>query len=135
GGGIMVEGGATLGGTGTLGDVAVASGGILAPGTSPGELTMALLELDTGSILDFELGTPDTVGDGVNDLIVVTGDLTLGGTVNVTELPGFGSGLYTLIRYGNLVADTGLTIGDAPEEFDFDIAVGNVGVSGAVTLT
>lgn len=133
GGTMSVQSGSVLGGSGTLGAVTVADGGILAPGTSPGTITMGSLTLNGGSILDFELGTPGLIGGGVNDLIVVTGGLTLDGTLNVTALPDFGNGLYTLIEYGNLVADNGLDIGTTPDGFTYALNSGT-GTNSAVTL-
>src|SRR5690606_34498700 len=72
-----VASGARLGGTGVIGgDVTVATGGILAPGNSPGVLTIdGDLILDSGSILDFEFGEANVVGGPLNDLIEVGGDL------------------------------------------------------------
>lgn len=122
----------TLSGTGELGDVTVADGGILSPGTSPGTLTVATLVLNNGSILDFELGTSDTVG-GDNDLIVVNGNLTLDGILNVTARPTFGNGEYTLIQYGNLAADNGLVTGTTPAGYIYTLDSGT-GTNSAVTL-
>jgi fibronectin-binding autotransporter adhesin len=66
------------------GAVTVANGGRIAPGNSPGTLTMGSLMLNAGSVLDFELGQANTAGGTQNDLINVNGDLTLDGTLNVT---------------------------------------------------
>jgi hypothetical protein len=43
------------------------------------------------------LTTPDIVGGGINDLLVVNGDLDLNGLVNVFGINDFGPGTYTLI--------------------------------------
>jgi fibronectin-binding autotransporter adhesin len=61
--------------------------GTIAPGLSPGTLTFANnLSLDNGAILNYELsGTDTTVGGGINYLSSISGNLTLGGTLNVTE--------------------------------------------------
>jgi autotransporter-associated beta strand protein/T5SS/PEP-CTERM-associated repeat protein len=135
GGTILINSGGTLAGTGTVGNVTVADGGILAPGASPGTFTMASLVLNSGSVLDFELDTPGVVGSDINDFIFVTGDLTLDGTLNVEALPDFGNGLYTLIDYGNLVANNGLEVGTIPVGYTYDINAGAVGNAGVVTLT
>ena len=98
---------ATLGGTGTIGGaVTVQSGGILAPGTSPGTLTVASLTLSSGSTTSYELGQAGTVGGTCNDLTTVDGNLTLGGTLTVTNANGsgsctsaFGAGTYRLFNY------------------------------------
>ena len=109
---------ATFGGTGTVGGtVTVANGGTLAPGSSPGLLTInSDLLLSSGSFLAFELGAPDTVGGPLNDLIQVNGNLTLDGTVNVTESAGgsFGTGAYRLINYTGALTDNGLLLGTTP---------------------
>ena len=113
---VHVETGATLGGAGTTGGaVTVFSGGILAPGnTGAGTLTLGSLILNTGSVSDFELGPAGVVGGGVNDLVVVTANLTLAGTLNVTDLGGFGAGVYRLFNYGGALSNNGMTIGTVP---------------------
>jgi fibronectin-binding autotransporter adhesin len=99
--GVMnVGNGATLAGAGLLnGLVTVAAGGVVAPGNSPGTLTMnSGLSLDAASILNFELsGSNFTVGDGVNDLIVVTGNFSLDGVLNVSAI---GGGDFTAVPNG-----------------------------------
>ncbi len=49
----------------------------------------------------------------MNDLLVVNGNLTLNGTLNVTQSAGgtFGAGVYRLINYGGVLADNVLDIG------------------------
>ena len=74
-----VNSGATLGGTGEIdlagaNTVTVDDGGTLAPGASPGTLSIiGGLVLNNASILAFELGTPGVIGSGVNDLVDVDG--------------------------------------------------------------
>src|SRR5207245_3667102 len=83
---VTVNSGATLGGTGTaLGAVTIADGGILAPGNSPGTpgtFNVGSLSLSNASLLNYDLGTPGVIGSGVNDLTIVTGNLTLDGVLN-----------------------------------------------------
>ncbi|WP_181172814.1 autotransporter-associated beta strand repeat-containing protein [Mesorhizobium sp. B2-1-5] len=105
----------TLGGRGTIGgDVFVDAGGRLAPGdngSTPGTLTInGGLNLADGSNLDYSFGQAGVVGGAYNDLTVVHGDLTLDGTINVTEAPGgnFGPGIYRVISYDGTLADDGL---------------------------
>lgn len=110
-----VNSGGTLGGSGSIGGaVIVADGGVLAPGSSPGTLTVGSLSLSSGSILDYELGQAGIVGGGVNDLIEVTGALTLDGSLNITDVGGFGPGVYRLINYGGALTDHGLELGNLP---------------------
>ena len=128
GGSVDVLSGATLGGSGTVGagsgtTVTIASGGILAPGSSIGTLTVGGdLVLATGSILDFEIGgpgTPDDPASGTSDRIAVGGDLTLNGTLNLTQSSdpadgAVGLGYYRLATYGGDLHGDGLTLGDTP---------------------
>ncbi len=81
-----VNSGAMLMGTGTIGGtVTVNSGGTLAPGASPGTLTLRNLTLASGSQLNFELG------DAARDHIVLTnsGIVSLGGTLQVSLAGAF----------------------------------------------
>jgi outer membrane autotransporter protein len=115
---VTVDSGATLGGTGTAaGAVAIADGGILAPGDTVGTLTMGSLSLSNASLLNYELGAPGVIGSGVNDLTIVTGNLTLDGILNTTALPGFGPGGYRLFNYGGALTDNALDIGTVPAGF------------------
>ncbi|MER8376673.1 autotransporter-associated beta strand repeat-containing protein, partial [Mesorhizobium sp. M1406] len=110
-----VNSGGTLGGSGSIaGAVIIADGGVLAPGSSPGTLTVGSLSLSSGSTLDYELGQAGIVGGGVNDLIVVTGNLTLDGSLDITDVGGFGPGVYRLINYGGSLTDNGLEFGNLP---------------------
>ena len=126
---VSVESGATLGGSGAVnGAVTVKDGGILAPGAagSPGTFTLGSLALNPTSNLNFRLGAPNVVGGASNDLISVTGVLTLDGILNVTDSGAFGTGTYRLINYGGALMDQGLGIGVVPAGFnagDFTIQI------------
>ncbi|MEA2891646.1 MAG: hypothetical protein QOI05_2439, partial [Bradyrhizobium sp.] len=97
---VAVQSGATLSGTGSVGGlVTVQSGGTLSAGQSPGTLTLGALNLNSGSMSVFELGSPGVVGGATNDLVNVTGNLTLGGTLSVNA-PS--AGYYRLFNYGTL---------------------------------
>ncbi|CDX29442.1 Outer membrane autotransporter barrel domain (modular protein) [Mesorhizobium sp. ORS 3359] len=105
----------TLGGSGTIGgDVFVDAAGRLAPGglgTTPGTLTInGNLDLADGSNLDYSFGQAGVVGGAYNDLTVVHGNLTLDGTINVTQAPGgnFGPGIYRVISYDGALTNNGL---------------------------
>jgi T5SS/PEP-CTERM-associated repeat protein/autotransporter-associated beta strand protein len=96
-GGYTVSSGNTLGGTGSFsGLVTLGSGAGISPGNSPGTLTFTGgLALNSGSFLDFELGT-------LSDLIRVTGGTLFGPepgtvTVNLFDSGSFSAGIYTLI--------------------------------------
>src|SRR4029077_19555148 len=101
GGAATVASGGRLGGTRTIaGTVTVADGGHLAPGHSAGTLSLGALMLGAGSLLDYEFALPGVVGSGVNDLTIVTGALTLDGSLNVADAGGFSQGVYRIIDYG-----------------------------------
>ncbi|UPG96623.1 autotransporter-associated beta strand repeat-containing protein [Luteibacter aegosomatissinici] len=121
-----VQAGAVLGGAGTLGgDVTVDDGGTLSPGPiagSAGTLTInGSLALGANSMLDYQLGQAGTPGGALNDLTVVHGNLTLGGTLNVTTTAGgaFGAGVYRLFTYDDGLTDNGLQLGTMPAADNF----------------
>ena len=70
---VTVNGGGTLGGTGTTGAVSVGNGGTLAPGTTIGTLSTGPFSLFNGSIFSLEIGA--TTADQTN----VTGGTLLDG--------------------------------------------------------
>ena len=125
-GDVQVGSGATLAGNGSIsGLVSIADGATLAPGNSTGILTIGDgLVLGDGSILNFELGT---VSDGVN----ITGDLTFGGTLNVTNMSGYGVGAYTLFTYGGQLSLGHLIFGAKPAGYNYFI---NTSTPGQVNL-
>ncbi len=117
GGTYTIEAGGTLGGTGLIAAaVQVLDGGILAPGNSPGTLTVdGSLSLSNLSILAFELNGADaTVGGGINDLVQGVGGLTLDGVLTITPTFSFSGAdtndFWTLITYDGLLVDNGLDI-------------------------
>lgn len=113
---VQVASGATLGGSGTLGGaVNMADGSILKAGAAT-PLSVGSLALSSGTTLDFALGAPGASTTAVN----VAGNLTLDGTLNVTDAGGFGIGVYQLFRYGGSLTDNGLTVGSLP------VGLGNV---------
>lgn len=114
---VDVASGARLSGSGVIGGtVTVADGGILAPGNSPGTLTLGGLVLNNASVLEFELGETGVAGGALNDLLVVNGDLTLDGVLNVTQSAGgtYGAGIYRLIDYTGVLTDNTLDLGSMP---------------------
>ncbi|GGF88688.1 hypothetical protein GCM10007301_55800 [Azorhizobium oxalatiphilum] len=110
---VTVNSGGSLQGTGSITQsVAVASRGHLV-GTAGSVLTMGALTLDAGSSVDVDLGT----GPSGSGLFNVTGNLTLDGTLNLTNAGAFGAGIYQLFNYGTLV-NNGLTFGTLPAGTD-----------------
>ncbi|PMS17187.1 hypothetical protein C0Z18_20675 [Trinickia dabaoshanensis] len=110
GGALAVDGG-TLTGTGTLaGDVSIGTG--VLSGRQGDVLTFGgNLTLSNGASIDVALGTPDRSAGLFN----VAGNLTLGGTVNVTDLGGFDIGIYRLFDYTGSLANNGVAIGTVPD--------------------
>jgi hypothetical protein len=103
-------------------------GGVISPGASPGQThVLGNLTLQGGSSLWMELGG---TGFGQSDLLVVDGDLALGGTLNLTNVAGFGPGTYTLMTYGGARSGT-LAIGSKPSGYNYEI---NTGTAGQVRL-
>jgi fibronectin-binding autotransporter adhesin len=136
-----VNNGGTLAGAGTTGPVSVANGGTLAPGNSPGTLNIAGdLGLNDSSLLAFEFDPLDmTVGGGVNDLVSVTGNLTLDGLLNVTatggSFAGVTSGSWRLFNYSGALTNNLLALNTMPTldpgySWSLDLATG-----GQVNLT
>jgi autotransporter-associated beta strand protein len=119
-GAVMVVSGAALGGNGFIGGP-VTVDGTLTPGSSVGTLTVSNnLVVNAGAVLAYALGT-------TSDRTVVSGNLTLGGTLNVTNSGGFGVGSYTLFTYGGTLGYNGVSIGSAPSGYNYGIDTGSVG--------
>ncbi len=103
---INVNAGGTLHGSGIIaGSVNVASGGTVSAGNSPGTLTVnGNYTLASGSTSLFELGTPNVAGGAGNDLINVSGNLTLAGTLSLVNAANSTAspvaGAYRLYNYG-----------------------------------
>jgi fibronectin-binding autotransporter adhesin len=108
----MIGSGATLGNGGTIkgvSGVTISNGGVLSPhaghdaGGGPvlaSELTIdGDLTLNAGSVLDYHFGAHDVVGGSYNAHTLAKGDLTLGGTINVSETTGgsFDPGIYQTV--------------------------------------
>ena len=118
---IQVEAGASIGGSGTVGDVALADGATFKPGNSPGTFTVRDLYLSNGSFLEYELAAPNLGANPGSDRIDAQQFLQLDGTLNITALPGFDAGSrvagdrWLLATYapGN-INDATLEIGSAP---------------------
>jgi hypothetical protein len=93
-------------------------GGEISPGEGVGQAHVTgNLTLGGGSSVAMELGGS---GAGQSDLIMVDGNLGLGGTLNVTNVAGFGPGTYTLMTYGGTLSGT-LIIGARPAGYNYTI--------------
>jgi len=122
-GDVVVNNGATLGGTSTIsGLVTVNDGATIAPGSNAvGTLTVANLNLNNLSRLNFELNDPGVVGGGVNDLIEVQNDLVLDGRVFIRDLANFGTGSYRLMNYASVLTDNGLIVASGPAGYNYEV--------------
>ena len=99
-------------------NVVVEGSGIFAPGNSPDISEVGGLVMGADTRYEFEL----TALDQVSDKIVVAGDLTLGGFIDIIdwEVDGLGTmevGTYDLIAWAGDLIDNGVTLGDLPEGF------------------
>jgi polygalacturonase len=102
----------------------VIAGGPLTLGA--GTLTVSNdLALPNTNVLNFVLGTNTTK-------VAVAGNLTLGGTVNVTNGPGFGAGTYTLLTYTESLDGSIPGLGSTPAGYTCAI---NTNTAGQVNLT
>jgi hypothetical protein len=114
-GGLVVTNGATLLGNGTLaGNVTVL--GTYSPGIGGVGSIYSSNDLVFGStaVINYDLGT-------LSDSTTVNGNLTLGGTINVSNSGGFGVGTYTLFTHTNVVSGT-LTVGTLPAGFSATVS-------------
>ncbi len=97
----------TLGGNGTIErTVVIRNGATISPGASIGTLTVSNLTLQSGALLNYELGAIAN-----SDKIIATGTLALGGLefsqFTWTTLGGFTAGDYTLIDAAGLSGSLG----------------------------
>jgi autotransporter-associated beta strand protein len=118
-GNITVTTNGVLGGTGSVsGAVTLNNFGHLAPGASIESFDVGALTLNTGSVLDFDLGA-----GGVMDRINVAGLLTIvGASVNLTDTGGMSAGLYTLVDYGTVSGNVaGLGTPNGPSTFKYSL--------------
>ena len=108
GGTVTVYTNATLGGTGVINRaVSVADGGTLAPGDKGGTLTVSNLTLSAGARVAFDLAT----GPGQ---LAVGGNLTLAGTLVITNAAVVTMGHYDIMTYGGTLTANTVTIEAAP---------------------
>ncbi|MFA5123821.1 autotransporter domain-containing protein, partial [Zavarzinia sp.] len=121
-GGVTVGSGAELAGTGTIdGTVNIANGATLSPGGSAaGTLTVGTLNLAPAAIVNFDLAQAGVIGGGINDYVVVNGDLTLDGILNVNATTGqLAPGVYRLFTYSGALDDQTLAYGTVPDNVTY----------------
>ncbi|MDB5104230.1 MAG: filamentous hemagglutinin N-terminal protein, partial [Fibrobacteres bacterium] len=123
---VTVASGATLAGTGSVpGTVTVSNGGIVSPGdANEATLSTGAQVLNSTSVLTY------TLSPAGSDMIAVTGNFTLDGTVNVTAGTGFTFGTYTLATYTGTLTNNILNVGTLPTGIYATITAG----AGVVSL-
>ncbi|MEO9340327.1 autotransporter domain-containing protein [Mesorhizobium sp. SB112] len=134
GGSALIGSGSMLGGSGTIGSgarslVTIASGGTLSGQTGATLTIDGHLAFDAGSSVNVALGGLSTTA-----LFNVAENLTLDGTLNVSDAGGFGAGVYRLFDYGGALTDNGLDIETAPGGIDADDLTVQTAVAGRVNL-
>ncbi|HEY1661440.1 MAG TPA: autotransporter-associated beta strand repeat-containing protein [Verrucomicrobiae bacterium] len=102
---VVVNSGGTLGGGGTIaGAVTINSGGTLSPGNPVGTFTInSDFAANSGAVMNLTLGTS-------SDKVVVGGNLSLNGTLNITAGTGFTTTTYTLFTYNGTLTLGSLTL-------------------------
>ena len=105
--------GGRITGQGSVGDLHVDTGTLR--GVDGATLSMSNLYLTENAIIDAQLGAENAA-----TLFEVAGDLRLDGRLNVTNVGGFGRGLYRIFTYGGALDDRGLELGTLPEGYDPD---------------
>jgi autotransporter-associated beta strand protein len=121
----------TLGGSGKVtGNVNGSGSSTISPGSSPGTLTFDNdLTLTTGDGLTFDLTNNTTIGSGINDLLVVNGNLTLSSNaVTIRPIaPGgaLANGTYRLVNYTG--TKTGFLSINAGTRYTFTLDEATVG--------
>ncbi len=123
---VFVTSGATLSGSGIIGgSTTVEDGATLAPGNNPGGLRFnSDLGVSDAAILQFGLGTNSVP-------VAVSGNLDLGGVVNISDIGGFGLGTFNLFTYGGALSLGALTVASAPSGYVCSV---NTSTPGAVSL-
>lgn len=106
--GVTVFNGGALSGSGSVtGPVTIQNGGVFSPGNGVGVLTInGNFTANSGSMINYALGNS-------SDEAVVSGNLALNGTLNITNAGGLGNGTYTLFAYGGSLSGT-LALGATP---------------------
>ena len=105
-----------LGGNGLInGNVSMNNSSVLSPGPAPdvsiGTFTVGSLSLAGGTTAQFDLTTPGVIGLGINDLVVVFGDLHLDGLLQIfPDSVLFGIGTYRLFNYGGTLENLGFQL-------------------------
>ncbi len=113
GSGTIVNSGGVLGGGGSIGGDVQNSGGTVAPGNSPGTLTVdGNYNQGSSGTLAIEIGGTQAGVD--HDVLNVLGDASLAGTLSVSLIDGFtpsGGNTFKVLTASGGLTDAGLTLG------------------------
>jgi len=110
GGNVDASDAGRVAGNGTIeGNLSLSNGGIVSGRQGQSLIVAGNLTLAAGSTVDVALG-----GVSSPALFDVGGNLTLDGTLGVTDQGGFGIGVYRLFDYAGVLTDNGLAIGSTP---------------------
>ena len=111
-----------LSGDGRIGGpVTVAAGGVVSPGAGIGTLSIDNHLVLDGAVLKFELGAS-------SDRIAVTGDLGLGGSLEISDAGDLQPGTYPLINYGGTLTKGSFLMTSAPENYRYQIDTATPGL-------
>lgn len=111
------------------GSLSLSNGGILSGQQGQSLAVTGNLGLDAGSTIDVALGVIASPA-----LFEVGGNITLDGTLEITDQGGFGAGVYRLFDYAGGLTDNGLTIGSTPAGIAADDLSIQTAVNGQVNL-
>ena len=111
GNGLVVTNNAVVRGNGTIIGAAIVLG-TWSPGFSMGMITTSNDLVLSGATISYDLGING--GNPTGDLTAVNVNLTLGGTLNITDAGGFSNATYTLFTYSGTLTYNGLSIGTTP---------------------
>ncbi len=136
--GFNLNGAQILTGSGTVvGAVTDSYGSTIDPGNGIGTLTInGSLNLSGNGAISFQLSPDTTPGAGMNDLVVVTGQLNVTGPTTLNLLGSPATGTYTLFQYGsfsgstaNLVVPPGYSINNNTTAKTIELIVTHVPVA------
>jgi fibronectin-binding autotransporter adhesin len=138
-----VKTGATLGGSGSVGNLTIDSGGFFSPGNSPGITTVDGDYIQNGTLQVEIEGLTAGNGTGFHDQVVVDGTVNLNGVLDLTSFIGFtpvnGDLIFILLNDSNDAITgnfTGLTQGAVVGEYlGFDWQISYTGNSAGAAFT
>ena len=122
---VIVNSGATFGGSGSVGSVTINSGGNLSPGASVESLNVASLSLAEGSTSHFEIAG---LNAGEFDTVLASGAVAFSGTLAVAFDQNYGEASWGLFNFasstGNFTSIVDVSGHYAPGLLSFDSATG-----------